>query len=361
MLFLFFLFIQLIYWVMYLRAAFYKPKPSGFFNRPPVSVIICARNERENLLENLQHFLAQQYPDFEIIVVNDNSKDDTEDVLKAFCKQYNKIKVVNVPDNERFYFSKKFALTLGIKAAQHEIVLLADADCRPISSEWIQNMVEPMLGEKEIVLGYGAYQKTKGWLNKCIRFDTVYTALNYFSFAHAGMPYMGVGRNLCYKKSVFFRFKGFASHQHIQSGDDDLFVNQAATKRNTAICMEKNGFTLSAPKTSWGEWFFQKKRHYSAGLHYRFAHKLLLFMYPFSYLFFLLTFTLLLYWKCLPYTLLSIFLLRFIFQMFTFRKIFSRLGDMDLVLLSPFLELFYLGMQPVLLSSNLFSKRNKWK
>lgn len=361
-LFSFFFLVQLVYYLaIFSRFAFYKKSNTGFWNNPPISIVVCARNERENLLNNLPLLLAQEYKQFEIIVVNDNSKDDTEDVLKAFCQQYENIKVVKVPASDRFYFSKKLALTLGIKAAQHEIVLLTDADCKPFSKSWIRSMTENMVDKKEIILGISAYEKRKGFLNMLIRFETFYTAVQYISFALAGMPYMGVGRNLCYKKSLFFKHKGFASHQHIQSGDDDLFINEVACKNNTGICIDAEGRTLSQPKLTWSEWYFQKKRHFSAGFHYKGLHKFVLFLYPFSLVCFIITFAVLLFMQYLFYIILSLFLTRYLIQLLIFSKISNKMGDRDTLIFSPFLEIITITLQPIFVLSNIFSKKNKWK
>jgi glycosyltransferase involved in cell wall biosynthesis len=349
------------YLAIFSRFAFYKKSNTGFWNNPPISIVVCARNERENLLNNLPLLLAQEYKQFEIIVVNDNSKDDTDDVLKAFCQQYENIKVVKVPANDRFYFSKKLALTLGIKAAQNEIVLLTDADCKPYSKNWIRSMTENMVDKKEIILGISVYEKRKGFLNMLIRFETFYTAVQYISFALAGMPYMGVGRNLCYKKSLFFKHKGFASHQHIQSGDDDLFINEVACKNNTGICIDVDGHTLSQPKLTWSEWFFQKKRHFSAGFHYKWFHKFVLFLYPFSLVCFIITFVVLLFMQHLFYIVLSLFLTRYLIQLLIFSKISNKMGEREILLFSPFLEIINISLQPVFVLSNIFSRKNKWK
>ncbi len=361
-LFSFFFLVQLVYYLaIFSRFAFYKKSNTGFWNNPPISIVVCARNERENLLNNLPLLLAQEYKQFEIIVVNDNSKDDTDDVLKAFCQQYDNIKVVKVPANDRFYFSKKLALTLGIKAAQHEIVLLTDADCKPFSKNWIRSMTENMVDKKEIILGISSYEKRKGFLNMLIRFETFYTAVQYISFALAGMPYMGVGRNLCYKKTLFFKHKGFASHQHIQSGDDDLFINEVACKNNTGICIDADGRTLSQPKLTWSEWYFQKKRHFSAGFHYKGFHKFVLFLYPLSLVCFIITFAVLLFMQYLFYIILSLFLTRYLIQLLIFSKISNKMGDRDTLIFSPFLEIINISLQPIFVLSNIFSRKNKWK
>lgn len=252
--------IQLLYFFLFfIRLAFYKVKEERTNENLPISVIICAKNERDNLLQFLPEFLNQDYPTFEVIVVNDHSVDDTEDVLKAFTMQYKQLKVVNVPDNDRFYGSKKFALTLGIKAAQYEHVLLSDADCKPASRNWIKWMSN-YAAKKKIILGFGAYEKQKGLLNKLIRFETFFTAIQYLSFTLSKIPYMGVGRNLAYEKELFFKNKGFSTHQHILSGDDDLFINEVANKYNTQIVIHSEAHTVSIPKPTFKLWVRQKKK-----------------------------------------------------------------------------------------------------
>lgn len=351
---------QLVYYLgVFSRFAFVKIDKREKENFEPVSVIICAKNERENLLHFLPEFLAQDYPTFEVIVVNDNSVDDTSDVLKAYSLQYPNLKIVNVPDTDRFYGSKKFALTLGIKAAQYENILLTDADCKPFSSSWIKTMSSYTEG-KEIVLGFGAYQKLPGLLNKLIRFETLFTAIQYFSFALCKKPYMGVGRNLGYKKELFFKVKGFSKHQHILSGDDDLFVNEVANKDNTAIVFCKESHTISIPKITFSSWLKQKKRHLSTGKFYKFKDKIALALYPLTLLLFISSFIVLIITQTSLYLILVLLLIRYIIQMLIFKFSIDKLEGKDLLLLSPFLELFYLFFQPILIISNFVKKNSKW-
>jgi cellulose synthase/poly-beta-1,6-N-acetylglucosamine synthase-like glycosyltransferase len=351
--------VQLFYYLFFFsRLAFFKA-PEEKVNLEPVSVIICAKNERENLLEFLPMYLQQNYPTFEIIVVNDNSADDTEDVLKAYALQYKTLKIVNVPDTDRFFGSKKFALTLGIKAAQYDNVLLTDADCKPVSNDWIKHMSQYQKGKK-IVLGLGAYERKKGLLNKLIRFETFYTALQYFSFALAKIPYMGVGRNLAYKSEIFFKNRGFASHQHILSGDDDLFINEVANKHNTQVVVCKDAHTVSLAKTTYKAWFKQKKRHFLAGSHYKLKHKLLLGLLQLSQLLFICLFVVLILVVRPLYLIVGLFLFRYIIQMLTFKLSANKIGGKDLILLTPLFEIFFMVFNPFLVISNLIIKRTKW-
>lgn len=280
----FFAFIQVFYNLFFFsRLAFYKSKAKTITQTHPVSVIVCARDEAANLAENLPGSLVQQYKTtHEVIVVNDNSFDESKYILEEFKRSFKQLQVVELTQEAKMIPGKKFPLSVGIKTSRYEIVLLTDADCVPASENWIERMQNTYDDNTEIVLGYGAYHKKKGMLNKLIRWETFHSALQYLSYALAGQTYMGVGRNLSYKKIIFFRNKGFSAHNHIPGGDDDLFINNAATKANTKINIDKDSFTLSRPAATWQQWVTQKKRHYTTSKFYKPMHKFLLALYAFS-------------------------------------------------------------------------------
>lgn len=277
--------IQLFYYLFFFRRlAAYNPTPKQQTQEYPVSVIICARDEADNIVKNLPGVLIQNYKTtHEIIVVNDNSVDESKYLLEEFRKSFKNLNPVDLTQEAKLIPGKKFPLSMGIKAAKYEIVLLSDADCVPASEFWLQKMQDAYQPGIEIVLGYGAYHKHPGLLNKLIRFETFHTALQYFSYALAGRTYMGVGRNLSYKKALFFNNKGFSSINQIPGGDDDLFINMVATKTNTAIMIDPDAYTLSEPKRTWHDWWRQKYRHYSAARFYNPKHKFMLGLYSFSH------------------------------------------------------------------------------
>jgi cellulose synthase/poly-beta-1,6-N-acetylglucosamine synthase-like glycosyltransferase len=360
----FFLFIiQLFYYgFFFLKFAQHK-EPISAIKTEGVSVVICARNEYHQLKENLPLILDQEYPDFEIVVVNHASEDDTAFLLSKMAEQYPQLKIVEIRENLNFFDGKKFPLSIGIKSATHDLVLLTDADCKPVGPRWIALMAGGFSEEKEIVLGYGAYQDSNSLLNRLIRFDTVHIALQYLSFALAGIPYMGVGRNMAYRKSLFYENKGFTSHYSIHSGDDDLFINRAATRKNTRIVADPESFTLSHPKTNFKEWWTQKKRHLSTGRYYRWRHKFLLGLYTFStvlfYTFFIILILLSLNYA--TFVVLFLFILRLVFQLFVFRKTLARLNEKGIWLLVPLFEIILILINSALTVSTFMSKETKWK
>ena len=276
--------IQVFYYLFFfLRLALYKKPNKAVHMEHPISVIICARDEAHNLVNNLPGVLVQQYSTtHEVVLVNDNSEDESKYLIEEFKKSFKNLNPVTLTQEAKMINGKKFPLSIGIKSAKNETLLLTDADCVPASEHWMQLMQDGYDDGIEIVLGYGAYRKKPGLINKLIRFETFQTALQYFSYALAGMPYMGVGRNLSYKKEVFLRNKGFSSINQIPSGDDDLFINQVATKKNTAIVIDPDAHTISEPKRTFNEWMNQKYRHYTTSKYYKKSHSFLLALYAFS-------------------------------------------------------------------------------
>ncbi len=342
----------------FVRFVIYKPSETTF--NEPISVIVCAKNEAENIAEFLPKILEQNYSDFEVVLVDDQSKDNTEYVLKDLKRKYYNLKMVKIEQHIKHRVGKKFALTLGIKAAKHEYLLLTDADCVPSSKDWLSKMVSNFSAEKLIVLGYGAYKKKKGLLNKMIRFDSVNVTLQYFSYALAGLPYMGVGRNLAYKKSVFFDNKGFASHIHIPSGDDDLFIQEVATKQNVAIEISEETHTISETKQRWKEWVFQRKRHISASEKYRIIFKFLLALWPFSLLLFWLSFSVLVFFESTLFVVLPLFTFRILLFYALYYPIMKKLKSSDLLLWIPLLEVLHLFFQGIFVLLSSKKKSTNW-
>lgn len=354
--------IQLFYYLFFfLRLALFQKKERTVSQTHPVSVIICSRDEAENLVKNLPGALVQKYTTTnEVIVVNDNSFDESKYILEEYQRSFKQLQLVELTQEARFIPGKKYPLSIGIKTAKHEIVLLTDADCVPSSEFWIEKMQEGYYDGVEIVLGYGPLHKKKGIFNKVVRWETFHTALQYLSYAQAGLAYMGVGRNLSYKKSVFFRHKGFSAHNHVPGGDDDLFINKAATRSNTNIVIDKEAFALSNPATSWKQWRRQKARHYTTSKYYKGLHKFLLASYALSHFLYYPAFIVSIIFFDWKWALLF-FGARFIIQGYVLFKVSEKLNEKDLF---PWFVIFDIWMffYYILFSPALFKKpKSKWK
>ncbi|TGD57970.1 glycosyltransferase [Flavobacterium humi] len=353
--------IQVVYYgLIFGKFSFLKPQASTP-KHLSVSVIVCAKNEEENVKKFIPLLADQNYSNFEIILIDDASRDETLEVFEEFEKKYANVKLVKVENNEAFWGNKKFALTLGIKAATKEYLLFIDADCYPNSREWISEMTSHFTLHKTIVLGYGAYEKEPGFLNKIIRFETLLTATQYFSWARLGKPYMGVGRNLAYKKEEFFNANGFVHHMKIRSGDDDLFINETATKEKTAIAYNEESFTYSKAKTTFGSWFMQKRRHASTAKHYKSFDKTQLGLFYVSQFLFLVLPIILLLFQFEWIIVLALIFFRYLISWMSLGFSAGKLKEKDVMYWYPIIEIILIFTQLNVFFRNIFSKPVTWK
>lgn len=353
--------IQLFYYLYFYLRIISKKKWNYSPVQHAVSVIICARNEGENLLKNLPVILKQDYPEFEVIVVNDCSLDDSEWILKQFQNQYQHLKVTHIKPDEKFRHGKKLALTIGIKAAKYDYILLTDADCKPVSDKWIARMMSAFEPGIDIVLGYSGSEHRNGLFNKLFRFENTYIALQYITFALAGIPYMGVGRNLAYRKEIYFKNKGFASHAHIISGDDDLFINQVANETNTRVMIHPESHTTTLPKNNLHDWIIQKRRHITSGKMYKTGHKILLGTEIVTRILFYFMPLGLIWMNQLWPVFVAIFMIRIAVQYIIYILAMKKFKQTDFLFFVPFFDFIYPFFQFSFVLLNKFdSKHIRW-
>lgn len=355
-------FIHLLFVLLtFTRLAFHKTNPEILSNDlKPVSVIIAARNESQNLLGHLPFIMEQDYPEFEVIVINHQSLDDSQYVLEAYTRQYPNLKIIKVERSKHLKYGKKLPLTIGIKGAKYETLLLTDADCQPSSDQWIKNMSRYFTEKKQIVLGYGPYIKEKGILNKVIRFDTAWIAMNYFSFAKLGLPYMGIGRNLGYTKSVFNEADGFKSHYSLSSGDDDLFIQEAAKNKNYTIDIDPESFCYSKGSSSWKSWFKQKSRHFTTSEKYGVIKKLMLGIYPLTMLIMTTSFVILMFDSNFRWLNLTIYAIILSIKWIVLGRSFKKLNESKFIAMLPLLDLLYSLLTPLMYYAVDKTDSKKW-
>ncbi|TNF28665.1 MAG: glycosyltransferase [Bacteroidetes bacterium] len=355
------LLIQLFYALFFfLRLALYRPEQLEN-GHVPVSVIICAWNEEENLKKNLQSILEQDHPEFEVIVVNDHSLDETDLLLQSWQQRYPHLRVINLSRENARIRGKKFAISLGIKGARFDHMLFTDADCRPTSNKWLRYMTAQLHNNKQLVLGYGGFEKRPGLMNMFYRYESVHIAMQYFSYALAGVPYMGVGRNLAYRKELFFQTKGFIKHRHISSGDDDLLVNEVATARNTAIEVRTEAHTMSEAPESWSAWWRQKRRHLSTGSYYRLSTKIFLGLFTLSHLLFYVSLFVVLSTTTLYWLALIGILVKWVVHLSIIAAVTRILAARDLLLFSLIGDLFTPFFNTAAAISNSIKPPVRWR
>ena len=326
----------------------------------PISVIIAARNESSALQKNLISILNQEHHEFEVIVVNNNSMDDSNEVLKEYQKKFSNLKIVPLNSPKHITKGKKLPLTLGIKAAKYEHLVFTDADCIPSSKKWLNKMAQKFEEGNEIVVGYGPHKKTNTWINRIIRFDTAWIGINYFSYALKGIPYMGVGRNLAYTKTAYHQVSGFKSHYALASGDDDLFIQEASEHNILGIQVEAESFCESDAKETWSDWLNQKSRHYTTSVKYRFIKKVLLATYPITLIAAWFSFVSLMILGAFPLLYTIAIVLVTLIKWWIQGKCLDKIKERKFALFFPIWDLFYALLIPIIYFLAKNKKNKDW-
>jgi glycosyltransferase involved in cell wall biosynthesis len=352
--------IQIIYYLAFSSFLFGSKKGKNNNSEIPVSVLIYAKNQDEELLQLLPSILEQEHSEFEIVLINFASSDNISDLLESFSKKNANLKILNIENNEAFWGSKKYALTLGIKASKYNNLLFTDANCKPVSKHWVSEMNKKFTLDKTIVLGYTKYEKLNSLTNIFIRFENLLTAIKCFGFTKLGSSFMAFGNNLAYQKSEFFRVNGFINHMKINAGEDDLFIKDASNKENTTFCISENSYIKTDAPTSFSKWFSNKKEETLITKKYKFKHRFLLGFFTFSktlfYILAIILFFVYPYQIILP-IVLTYFLLQYIIVGISAKK----LKEPQIIFFLPFLEIGLLLIQISIFSANLISKPNHWK
>ncbi len=365
--FCFSLFVQLFfYWIFFARFAYHKPDSIAYPDEEGVSVILCVKNEAHCLKRHLRSFLEQNYSNYEVIVINNNSEDETDSILKEYQNLYPHLNPIKISTHQVNVLEKKMSLAVGIKSAKHEIILIADIDSEPKSPNWVREMAKHYLVERYVVLGYAAYEQKNNILNTLIRYDNIHTALRYFSFALSGYPYRGNARNLSYPRSLFLSNYNYILLYNSQVRDEDLFVNQIVTKNNVAIEYDADTHVLSKQRhETFKEWIEYKRLSNRKGKHYNTKSLFLLHLYHITGFVFYISLLLLviMFYNNLNYIslIIGLFLIRLISQWIIFGKSIRKLDEKALKSKIPLMDMFFMLIMPLLEVDKYFYKKTKWK
>ncbi len=344
-----------------LKTATWKT-PARTNGSKPLSVIICAKNEAQNLEQFIPYVCTQDYPNYEVIVVNDGSSDETEMTLAQLKSKYSNLYYTSIHSSKQFYSGKKLALTIGIKAANNEYLIFTDADCKPTSDQWLKEISSQFSSEKQIIVGHGRFSKKKTLFNLFLRYETFWNAVQYMGFALRGQAFMAVGRNMAYTKSLFLEKDVFKPYLNMASGDDDLFMRACANKHNTTVQLNYNSQTESIPPNNMNEWINRKSRHLTTSPKYKFSIKLSLITEVLTrQIFWLLTLCSLFFPIFTPVTI-SLFVVRLVIMQVILGKAAKKMGENRLYLAALVFDLIIPIVIGYVWIINIFSaKKKKWK
>ena len=348
--------VQLIYYVLF-SSVLWKQNKANNSSTLPISVIIFAKNCASYLEKNITYFLNQKYPNFEILLVNNASFDETDDVIEQLKEKHPQLKIVDVENNEAFWGNKKYATTLAIKAAKYEHLLFTEANCVPKSEFWIAEMSKLFSEEKTIVLGYKKLILGNNFTSYLIRFQHVLLTIQGFFAAKSLNPFMAFGENYGFTKTDFFRVKGFVNHIKIRDGKDDLFVRDAAQKNNASYQLSSESFIECETNYTFKSWFLEQRKKRILQKQYKLNHRFFLNFFMFTkigfyalatYLFFVYSYQIL-----LPIVLFYLFFKAIVMGLAT-----KKLGEISVFFLSPVLDILLIFIQISIFIANLISKPN---
>lgn len=326
---------------------------------PPVSVVLTARNDAAWLKENLVYLLEQDYPDFEVVVVDYLSHDDTQFVLKLLKDYYPHLKVVPFKEDVNLFQGKKYPLSIGIKSAKNDILLLADPDCTPKNMKWLRGMVKGYANKgTQIVLGFCGLKRTKTLLGVMQQYDNLSYSSHYLGSALLGHPYTGTGRNLSYRRNFFFKQGAFIRHYSVAGGSDDLFVYQNATEKNTAICIDSDACLSTEPKKTFGQWHRQRLDRVSTRNWHSIGSRLQEDLLPLFNIAFYTMAALLLVNGTLPWLMVIIMVaIKWAWQIVSFAQLCQRFDGGLTYLAAPFLEIYFIIANTILVLTPLGNNR----
>ena len=351
------IYLALHYGLYYMRVGLHNRKRQGSVRSltkddlPPVSVVLTARNDAEWLKENLVYLLEQDYPDFEVVVVDYLSHDDTPYVLKTLVDYYPHLKVVPFKEDVNLFQGKKYPLSIGIKSAKNDILLLADPDCTPKNLLWLRGMVKGYeKPETQIVLGFCGLKRTKTLLGCLQQYDTLAYGAQYLGSALMGHPYTGSGRNLSYRRNFFFKQGAFIRHYDVADGSDDLFVYQNADHLNTAICIGPDACLTAEPKKNFQQWHEERLHRVATRNRHSFGSRLHKELPTLANLLFYAAAVALILQGSLPWVVTAALLaIKWAWQIVCFSRLTKRFDGGHVHLAAPLYEIYFMVANTILI------------
>lgn len=342
-LFLSFIFLILYYSLIYLRLGIFKNKKrEEKRTREPVSVVVYTKNQAYLLKDKLFSLLEQEYPDYEVIVVNHASQDETSFVLKVYTETYKNLKIVDIKEDVNVFQGRKYPLSIGIKCAKNDIIILTDTESVPSGYHWITEMESRFTKGVNIVLGYVSREATKKLLNGFSQYTYAEESASYMGFALLRAPYMGNGKNLAVRRSFFFNKGGFINHYAISEGYDVLFVNQNSTPSNTRLSLSEDSFVTAKSFPLFEDLVRHRKHQIKLYFHFKAKDKFLQILYPLMNIVYYVLFAILLLID-FPYELLlGTLVLKFGWHIFSFYKYSKRFKQKKVFIFAPLYEFFFL-------------------
>lgn len=238
-----------------------------------ISVITVGRNAIDDLRSLIPSVIAQKYPRFELIVVDDRSFDNTAVFLKSIQRNYPSVlKVVTIPEDTTYPWpGKKFAITMGVKAAQYERIVLLDTSALPLSENWLSD-VASAFGRKgaDMVLGYNFYKKGQRAVSSFFAASSFLFSSDAMAWARIGLPFKGEGSNFGFTRTMFFSGSGYMNNMRIPAGEADFLLGDYSGGTNVSVMVSRHSFVQCGSVDTMRQWLDKAVSGYASFRCYKF-------------------------------------------------------------------------------------------
>lgn len=359
--------LSLYYGLFWFRVGRFKrdvvsKQPSANGQQPSVSVVMVVHNEAEFLKSSLPYLLEQDYPDYEIVIVDYTSTDDTRYVLRVCSENYPNLKPILFPHDVNMFQGKKYPLSIGIKSATKDVILLTEAESVPRSFDWVSQMMKGYCGDTQIVMGCNIVKSNGTLLGAFQQYENMTYNASYIGAMAMGNPFTATGRNLSFRRDFFFKQGGFISHYSIPDGADDLFVNANANSRNSSVVLSSDAFVVSEPRSSFRLWHQDRSHRLYTRRYYGLKDKLMLAFYPLSQFVFLASLVLLLVFQLFPWQLLvALLVVKLIWQIVSALPLAKRFEIKKIQFFAPLFEFYFLFANTFMTTFALRRKNKQWR
>lgn len=249
-----------------------EPSEEEDLSLPPLSILLTVHDNARELERHLPVILSQDYPvGYEVIAVVSRGEDDTDDVLKQFANSHSNLYVTFIPDTSRYMSRKKLAVTLGVKAAKNEWVLMTDATCVPSSDQWLKHMARHATTGTDLVIGYSNYDDEATDFQ---RFERLVSQRYILRKAQRGTAYRCEPGNLMFRKACFLDGRGFEGNLKYVRGEYDFIVNKFAERGNVATVIAPEAWMIEDAPTKKQYrnrhlYYMETRRHLERSFGYR--------------------------------------------------------------------------------------------
>ena len=267
------------------RVLFRKKVDNNEAEKKPLSLILTIRNEEENLKNNLPKILSLENIDFEMVVVDDFSQDNSYLILGLLKDRYKRLTISAL--NQETKFSTKLALNIAIKATNNKWILTVPVSLAEVAAEWLDYISQATNNEKNVVIGYSTVARSKGFYNRLTRIENYFSYLKSTGYILNGIPFVYSVENVAFQKEKYFEIGGFGQKVTEHYANLELVINSFIRKKTTAVLFNKESSIRKTEVVKRADYFDLLKKSIRIESHLSSSKRVILFLIEFGKLLFL--------------------------------------------------------------------------